>query len=56
MPLKFKSLGISRDEVDHELMVVLDPSNPRLITIEGTMQYCEELGIDPESVSLYHLV
>lgn len=27
-----------------------DPSNPKLITIEGTMQYCEELGIDPESV------
>ncbi|GFZ49073.1 Defective in cullin neddylation protein 1 [Saitozyma sp. JCM 24511] len=26
-----------------------DPSNPRLITIEGTMAMCQELEIDPES-------
>ena len=28
-----------------------DPSDPRLIKIEGTMEMCEELDIDPESVS-----
>ena len=34
---------------------VADPSNPKLITIEGTMELCQELEIDPESVSIAHL-
>ncbi|KAL7423322.1 Scaffold-type E3 ligase [Cryptotrichosporon argae] len=29
-----------------------DPSNPKLITIEGTMEYCQALDIDPESDSV----
>ncbi|ODN96517.1 defective in Cullin neddylation protein 1 [Cryptococcus wingfieldii CBS 7118] len=29
-----------------------DESNPKLITIEGTLQLCEELGIDPENDSV----
>lgn len=29
-----------------------DPHNPGLITIEGTMQLCEDLEIDPSSVSI----
>ncbi len=29
-----------------------DPNNPGLITIEGTLQLCEDLEIDPESVSI----
>ena len=35
---------------------VADPSNPKLITIEGTMELCQELEIDPESVSIVHLL
>lgn len=30
---------------------LIDPSQPDLITIEGTMQLCEALGVDPENVS-----
>lgn len=29
-----------------------DASDPKLIKIEGTMEMCGELGIDPEAVSL----
>ena len=35
-----------------ELIILLDPTDPKLIKIDGTMQLCEELGIDPSSVSL----
>jgi hypothetical protein len=31
-------------------MLIVDPADPKLITIEGTMQWCTELGIDPSSV------
>lgn len=34
-----------------EQELIEDPSDPKLITIDGTMQLCEELGIDPSSVS-----
>ena len=30
--------------------LMVDPSDPKLIKIEGTMELCEELDIDPESV------
>ena len=37
-------------KADLVLMRDADPSDPKLIKIDGTMQLCEELGIDPESV------
>jgi len=32
--------------------LTLDPSDPKLIKIEGTLELCGELDIDPESVSI----
>lgn len=31
--------------------IITDPSDPKLIKIDGTMELCEELGIDPGTVS-----
>lgn len=31
--------------------IIADPSDPKLIKIDGTMELCEELDIDPGTVS-----
>lgn len=31
--------------------IIKDPSDPKLIKIDGTMELCEELDIDPGTVS-----
>ena len=41
----------SMESKDRLTELTIDPSDPKLIKIEGTMEMCEELGIDPESVS-----